>query len=73
MLHVKSLVTFIRIAKANKNVHYVAKIILLMNVKIKKIKKCTNCGDSHSAGFKGCPVFVKAKEINELSHQKKIT
>ena len=36
-------------------------------------KKCTNCGGSHSAGFKGCPVFVKAKEIKELSHQKKIT
>ena len=36
-------------------------------------KKCTNCGGSHSAGFKGCPVFVKAKEIKEFSHLKKIT
>ena len=25
------------------------------------------------AGFKGCPVFVKAKEIKEFSHLKKIT
>ena len=36
-------------------------------------KKCSNCGGSHSAGFKGCPIFVKAQEIKEFSHQKKIT
>ena len=36
-------------------------------------KKCSNCGGSHSAGFKGCVVFVKAQEIKQLSHQKKIT
>ena len=36
-------------------------------------KKCSNCGGSHSAGFKGCIVFVKAQEIKQLSHQKKIT
>ena len=36
-------------------------------------KKCSNCGGSHSAGFKGCMVFVKAQEIKQLSHQKKIT
>ena len=36
-------------------------------------KKCSNCGGSHSAGFKGCTVFVKAQEIKQLSHQKKIT
>ena len=39
----------------------------------KENKKCTNCGGSHSAGFKGCPVFVKAKEIKEFSVKKKIT
>ena len=36
-------------------------------------KKCSNCGGAHSAGFKGCPVFMKAQEIKEFSHQKKIT
>ena len=36
-------------------------------------RKCSNCGGSHSAGFKGCPVFMKAQEIKEFSHQKKIT
>ena len=36
-------------------------------------KKCSNCGGSHSAGFKGCLLFVKAKKIKEFSHQKNIT
>ena len=36
-------------------------------------KKCSNCGGSHLAGFKGCTVFVKAQEIKQLGHQKKIT
>ena len=36
-------------------------------------RKCSNCGGSHSALFKGCPVFMKAQEIKEFSHQKKIT
>ena len=35
--------------------------------------KCSNCGGSHSAGFKGCPVFMKDQEIKEFGHQKKIT
>ena len=36
-------------------------------------KKCSNCGGSHSAGFKGCSVFMKAQEIKEFSLQKKIS
>ena len=36
-------------------------------------KKCSNCGGNHSAGYKGCQVFKEAKEIKELSYQKKIT
>ena len=45
-----------------------------MSVKIEKIKNAqTVHGGSHSAGFKGCAVFVKAQEIKQLSHQKKIT
>jgi len=25
--------------------------------------RCTNCGSNHSAAFRGCPVFIKNKEI----------
>ena len=39
----------------------------------KDTKKCCNCGQDHSAGYKGCAVFLKAKEIKEYSFNKKIT
>jgi hypothetical protein len=28
--------------------------------------KCPNCNDNHSAGFRGCPAFIKAKEIASI-------
>ena len=39
----------------------------------KEIKKCCNCGLNHSAGYKGCEAFLKAKQIKEYSYNKKIT
>ena len=30
-------------------------------------KKCANCGEPHSAAFKGCKAFQKAKDIKKIS------
>ena len=35
--------------------------------------KCSNCGLNHSAGYKGCEEFLKAKKIKEFSHNNKIS
>jgi len=35
--------------------------------------KCVNCGQAHSAAFRGCPVFIKNKEILELKVTNKLT
>jgi hypothetical protein len=35
--------------------------------------KCPNCAQHHSAGYKGCPAYVKAKEISEIKFTNKTT
>ena len=35
--------------------------------------KCCNCGLKHSAGYKGCEEFIKAKQIKEYSHSNKLS
>lgn len=35
--------------------------------------KCPNCGGNHSAAFKGCSAFIKAKEINIVKVSNKIS
>ena len=39
----------------------------------KENKKCPNCHEKHSAAFKGCIEFRKAKEIKEFSHVNKLS
>ena len=39
----------------------------------KESKKCSNCGGNHSAGFKGCSEFLKAKKIKEYSYSQKLS
>ena len=39
----------------------------------KEIKKCSNCGGNHSAGYKGCLEFLKAKKIKEYSYSQKLS
>ena len=39
----------------------------------KDMKKCCNCGQNHSAGYKGCEEFLKAKKIREYSFSQKIS
>ena len=39
----------------------------------KDMKKCCNCGQNHSAGYKGCEVFLKAKKIREYSYNQKLS
>ena len=43
------------------------------NCNKKEIKKCSNCGENHSAGYKGCVEFLKAKKIKECSFNQKIS
>ena len=35
--------------------------------------KCCNCGDDHMASFRGCPQFKKAKHVQDVKEQNKIT
>ena len=39
----------------------------------KQNRKCCNCRLSHSAGYKGCEEFLKAKKIKQFSHSNKIS
>ena len=43
------------------------------NCNNKQNVKCCNCGQSHSAGYKGCEEFLKAKKIKEFSHNNRIS
>src|SRR3989442_425229 len=35
--------------------------------------KCVNCKGNHSAAFKGCPIYLKNKEIVEIKVKNKLT
>ena len=43
------------------------------NCKSRDQKLCANCKQNHSAAYKGCDAFVKAKEIKQISHINKIS